>query len=151
MDNNYSWPFSLQSDGKIKYQGYDPSDVSVGTSYSFTAQVNVQYGSDSATVTINVVAAEPVNHAPVFGQSAYSWSVQTTAVSGAVVGTITATDADGDGVTLALASSSPFVFDAVTGELTVGDASLLVDGATHSYTVTATDGDLTTTATITSL
>lgn len=55
-DDGSAWPFELDSmTGEVRYM--DSMGLSPGQNYSFTAMVSDNYGSDSASVTLNVTAA----------------------------------------------------------------------------------------------
>jgi len=122
------------------------------TSYTLTVTVTDNGAlTDTAAVTVNVTN---VNEAPVVNDATFS--VAENAAHGTAVGTVVATDVDaGDVRHYAITAGNDagvFEIDALTGAITVADASSLDFETVSSYTltVTATDnGELADTATIT--
>ena len=70
-------------------------DFDTTPSYTLTVEARDRYG-NASSVTVTVTE---VNNAPVFGQSSYAFSVAENARQYSVVGTVAATDADGDSPT----------------------------------------------------
>ena len=119
--------------------------------FTFTVD-DGELASSVATVTINVVND---NTAPVVADQGFS--VAENSPNATVVGTVAASDADGDTLTYAITAgnvSGAFALDPSTGQLTVADTSQLDYETTTQFilTVQVTDdgnGNLTDTATIT--
>ena len=79
---------------------------------------------------------------PVFDEESYSFDAAPNAATGTSVGTVSATDPNGDNVTYSITAGSgtgKFTSGSTTGEITVASA---LDGTVDSYTLTvqATDG-----------
>ncbi|MBO0698761.1 MAG: cadherin domain-containing protein, partial [Zavarzinella sp.] len=92
--------------------------------------------SDTDTVAITVNA---VNDAPVVNPA--SFIVNQNAANGTVVGTVTASDVEGDSFTFAITGGNTggaFAIDPNTGQITVATAAAVIGGP-FSLTVTATD------------
>ena len=84
------------------------------------------------------------NRAPAFGSATYSFSIAEDASTGAAVGSVSATDADSDGITYSIEAGNgdgKFAIDGSTGAITTAGA--LDHGTTPSYTLTvqADDGE----------
>jgi VCBS repeat-containing protein len=92
---------------------------------------------NSATATFNI-AVTADNDAPVFAQSAYTFSITDSHTTGVVGTAISATDPEGDPYTFSI-SDGDFEIDASSGEITLKTGTTLVGGATHNLTVTATE------------
>ncbi|MGC9036977.1 MAG: cadherin domain-containing protein, partial [Verrucomicrobiia bacterium] len=107
---------------------------------SFTFKVNDgQLDSAVATVTISVTA---VNDAPVV-QSA-TFTIPENSANGTVVGTVTATDIEGDSITFSIISGNTgdtFAINPTTGQITVNNNTLLdyEQNPTWTLTIQATD------------
>ena len=84
---------------------------------------------------------EPANSAPQFASENMALSVNEDAATGANVGSaITATDADNDALTYALTGSDAFAINSGAGQVTVKSALDYETTASHSLTVSVTDG-----------
>ena len=106
---------------------------------------------DDLTLDMFDLPNATANNAPVFTQDSYSVEINTPPLSvtlsppsdiGSVITTITASDADGDALTYAIASGNDaglFDIDAATGEITLVKPSTPTSPDTHALTVTATD------------
>jgi VCBS repeat-containing protein len=129
---------TLRPDGGFTF---DPADDFTGTTdESTTFSYHADDGaaeSPTATVTLTVGSNLP----PTFVGDPYDFTVVTTDASGTEVGTVTASDADGDALTYSVltADTAAFAIDSATGQLTVGP-----DGApgpgTYQLTVRVDDG-----------
>ena len=142
----------LIPDPTVQYAG-----GAIGT-LTFTPIANAN-GSATITVTVTdnggtlnggvhtftrtfTVSVDPVNDAPELND--VEFFVNEHAADGTVVGTVSATDLEGDAVTYAITDGDPdglFAIDPDTGEITVAD-SALVTGGPFSLTVEATDSGL---------
>ncbi len=117
--------------------------------YSVTFTVGDGVATDTVTVAITVTN---VNRAPTVSDGALS--VAEDAVSGTVVGTASATDADGDTLTYSITAGNAtgvFAIGGSSGQITVSGSSTLdfETTAQFSLTVQVSDGALQNTATIT--
>ena len=94
--------------------------------------------SETATVATSGCAQQP----PMFEAESYSFEVSVGATTGDVVGTVSATDPDGDRVSYLFRPGSDagaFRLGHLTGEITVGDLRRFEVGATYTLTVDAFD------------
>lgn len=92
-----------------------------------------------------MVPPPPANNAPVFGADP-GFAVAENAANGTIIGTVTATDADGDGLTFFLNDDigGRFAINAGTGDATVANGSLLnfeTDNSGYDLHITVTDGN----------
>ena len=128
--------------GLVKVANSAALDFESAAALTLTVQARDNYGtplSSSATVTIELNDA---NEAPVITSTAFS--VDENAGAGTSVGTVVATDVDGDGIRYSIAdgnTGSAFAIDESTGEITVA-SSIPLDAETHTHidlSVRATD------------
>jgi len=112
------------------------------TKSSYTATVTSSDGTNSTTQNITVNVTD-VNEAPAFTSSA-TFSAAENQIA---IGTVTATDADGDSVTFTVSGSELAITSA--GVLTFKAAPDYETKSTYTATVTASDGTNTTTQSIT--
>ena len=122
------------------------------------SDLDIQYGTNklrAATfgrglweVTLNTL---PPNNAPQIADQ--SFSIDEHSSNGTAVGTVAATDADNDAITFSFGASSSeaFAIDASSGAITVNDETLLDYETTpqFTYSVLASDGQQTSSATVT--
>ena len=113
------------------------------TKSSYTATVTASDGVNSTTQSITVSVTDVNDNSPVFTSSA----TFTAAENQTAIGTVTATDADGDAVTFIVSGSELAITSA--GVLTFVSAPDYETKSTYTATVTATDGTYTTTQAIT--
>ena len=113
------------------------------TKSSYTATVTASDGTNSTTQNITVNVTDVNENAPVFTSSATfsAAEIQT------AIGTVTATDADGDSVTFTVSGSELAITSA--GVLTFASAPDYETKSSYTATVTASDGTYTTTQSIT--
>ena len=127
-------------------------DYEDATQHNVTVKVTDPGGlSDTATFAIAVGDLDDTGAAPVIAGLS-GQQVDENAADDTVVGTVAASDLDGDGLTYSLTDDAGgrFAIDAATGQITVADAALLdyEDAAQHNITVKVTDpGGLSDTAT----
>ena len=101
----------------------------------------------STTVRLSVINVN--DNPPSFLSNPFLFSVQETAHHGSIVGTVSASDADGDAVTYFISSGSPiFSIDRQSGDirLNLGGPGLLL--TQYNITVGATDGNFTSNAAV---
>ncbi|NJL58448.1 MAG: tandem-95 repeat protein [Desulfobacteraceae bacterium] len=119
---------------------YSPTDDIGSGSDNFGFKVNDGLGdSAEALITINIAA---MNHVPII--KAQSFSLSENAPKDTIVGTVGASDPDGDTLTYAIISgnqSGAFAINSVSGQITVADASGLNAG-TVILTVRVNDARL---------
>ena len=138
-------------DGKFAIDGSSGAITTAGeldhettASYTLTVQADDGTGgTDTATVNVTVTDVDE-NSAPEFGSSTYNFSVAEDAATGAAVGTVSATDADSDGITYSITAGNgdgKFAIDGSSGAITTAGA--LDHETTPSYTLTvqADDGN----------
>ena len=121
------------------------------TTQTYTLTVRVSDGTTSAeaAVTINVTGAGG-NQAPTI--AAQTFSVAEDAASGAAVGTVTAMDADNDGLTFSITNgnaSDAFAINASSGAITVAGTLDHETTPTYTLTIQVSDGTATASATVT--
>ena len=149
LDSASDAVFDIDSSGNITVTAANALDYETTASYSVT--VSVHDGKDAAgepdttvdathSVTIRVTNVE---ESPAFPANApTNFEVAENNAAGAPVGTVSATDPDGDALTYALDSASDAVFDIDSrGAITVTAANALDYETTASYTVTVSVHD----------
>ncbi|MFL2485706.1 MAG: cadherin domain-containing protein [Gammaproteobacteria bacterium] len=114
------------------------------TKSTYTATVTATDGTNSTTQDITVNVTDVNDDAPVFTSSA----TFSAAENQTTIGTVTATDADGDTITYSI-SGSEITINSSTGVLTFASAPDYETKATYTATVTASDGTNSTTQDIT--
>ncbi len=142
------------ADGTQNWPGTTPIDL-----YNVTFDVAEGFtGSTPVNFTVNpangFVADVPrfdvtVNSVPVFGQDAFTFTIDEGSAVGTNVGTpLTATDADNDALTYSIVGGNTdvdgdtnlaFTIDPTTGQIKVNDADDLVFGTNFSLSVHSTD------------
>ncbi len=146
---NEAGAFALDADsGALTVAG--TLDYETADDYNLTVTASDAAGhTGTADVAITVTdAAFP----PVFGAESYAWAVAEDAAAGAAVGTVSATDPEGEAVTYTITAGNDagaFAIDAATGALTVAGALDYETTASHSLTVGATSHSGTATASAT--
>ena len=113
------------------------------TKSSYTATVTASDGVNSTTQSITVSVTDVNDNSPVFTSSA----TFTAAENQTAIGTVTATDADGDAVTFIVSGSELAITSA--GVLTFASAPDYETKSSYTATVTASDGVNSTTQSIT--
>ena len=117
-------------------------DRETTSSYTLTVQAaDGNGGTGTATVTVTVTKA---NEAPVFGSDSYSFSVAETESAYSVIGTVAATDADGDAVTYWITAgngSGTFSIDLNEGFVLIRKALDYETTTSYTLTVEARDGN----------
>jgi hypothetical protein len=144
--------FGIDSaDGTITVANATRLDAETTPSYELTVQVTDNGGlTDSATVTVSVLSG---NRAPTLADATFT--VDENSGEETEVGTLVATDPDGDDLTYAITAGNDdgfFGIDEVSGMITLSENADLNYEAKSSYSLTVTvtdDGGLSATATIT--
>ncbi len=154
-EGNTNETFAIDSTtGKLTVKNAGGLDYETKPVYTLTVTVSDGINSVTATVsiTLNDINEETPNSAPTAEDQTFS--INENSVSGTVLGTITATDAEGDVLTYSITSgntNNAFALNSSTGELTVRNGSELDYERTPAYTLTVqvSDGIAADTATIT--
>lgn len=122
-------------------------DYETNPAFFLTVEVSNPDGTDTGIMTINVIN---INDAPVVEDQAFDVFVNSP--TGTVVGTIAASDPDGNDLfytILAGNTGNTFDLELTSGLLTVADNTLLSDPTTFTLLVRVSDGGLSDTAVIT--
>ena len=119
-------------------------DYETTSAYSLTVQVSDPGGaSDSATVNIAIMNVDE-NSPPQFGSASYTFSVAEDASVGDAVGSVSATDADGDTLTYSITAGngdSKFAIGGSNGAITVAAGLDYETTASYTLTVQASDSN----------
>ena len=154
-DGNAAGLFEIDgASGELFYVGGGEDYETGSTSFELTVRANDGDQTTDATVTVNVT---DVAEAPAFGQAGYAFDLaedtdgSTDRIS---LGTVSATDPDGDSVTYSIEGGNAaglFEIDGASGELFyVGGGEDYETGSTSfEMTVRASDGDQTTDTAVT--
>ncbi len=139
-------PYSLYGDS---YQG-DASDLYgqalPAGSYTLTATAYPERtggGDELGSLAVSFTVTQ-ANRAPEFGSATYSFSIAEDAATGAAVGSVSATDADSDGLTYTIESGNgdgKFSIDGSTGAITTAGALDHETTPSYALTVQADDGN----------
>ncbi len=128
----------------------DALDYETKPSYSVTITVSDDKLSDSIAVTINVTNVDE-NRAPVFAGDSATRSVAENTGTGVNIGdVVSATDPDNDDLTYTLGGTDAASFDigSTNGQLRTKDALDFEDKPSYTVTITASDGKLTDSITV---
>ena len=119
-----------------------------GTTYDFRvraygdgAEYIEEWGVESGTFA---VATEPCNRAPEFGAARYALFIGEDTAVDTRIGTVSATDADGDGITYSITAGNgdgQFALNPSTGAITVNGAFDYAETASYELAVLADDGN----------
>jgi hypothetical protein len=110
------------------------------SSYSLTVQASDGKGG-TATATVSISVTD-VNEKPAFGSSSFSFSVAESTASGTTVGTVSATDPEGDTVSYSITggnSGSKFTINARSGKITLASGLDFELSANYELTVKVAD------------
>jgi hypothetical protein len=132
--------FNLSDDNVLTFK--EEPDYETKTSYSITLSLTDGIETATKDITINITNVNDV--APVFT----SGDTFSAAENQTAIGTVTATDAEGDGIAYSI-SGSEIVVNASSGILTFVSAPDYETKTTYTATVTASDGVNSTTQDIT--
>jgi hypothetical protein len=133
--------------GQITVANSAALNFETNPSIPLTVQVSDGSATDTATVTINLTN---VNEAPILNDQTFT--VDPGAVNGTVVGTVQASDPEGDDLTFSITggnTNGAFAINSDTGVITVANSAALQSQSTFNLTVQASDGSLADTATVT--
>ena len=135
--------FRLNSTGAVVLQGsldYEEGAVS----YQF--QVVCSDGVTEARAQVSVVVLPVNDNPPHFTEERYQFSVQRSSPAGHSVGQVQAVDEDisiGSNITYSIQDSTNFNINPQTGEITIEDNILYLEGSKFDFTVLAFDGEFT--------
>ena len=139
-------PYSLYGDHRSGATRHlDGESLPVG-SYTITATAysERQLGGDElGTLEVSFTVSR-ANSAPEFGSATYSFSIADDAATGAAVGSVSATDADDDGLTYSIETGNgegKFAMDGSSGAITTAGALDHETTASYALTVQADDGN----------
>ncbi len=147
--------FSLKTNSNALFEITNTGDISLATgktldfetAESHTLSVAVTDGklTSNAAVTITVVDVDE-NVAPTI--AAQTFSIDENSATNTVIGTVAATDADGDTLTFSSSNLGSLFALSTSGELTVAGDLNFENSASYTISVTANDGQLDATAQI---
>ena len=148
ISGNSDQVFALDSDkGDLTLADSSKLDIDSIPSYSLLIKVSDGALSDSATVIIDLIDVEDdiINQQPTILSSTYS--IAENSPNGTVLGTVEATDPDGDTLTYVIVNGNDaeaFSLDSESGELTVSTSSALDFETTPTYSlgIEVSDGAL---------
>ncbi len=146
---NSSDLFEITTAGELSLISGQNLDFETATSHAITVQVSDGSLSASATITINVTDVAE-NTAPAI--AAQSFTVAEDIDAATDIGTVTATDAEGNSISYSITANDNGLFEITAGgalSLASGQALDFETSTSHNITVQATDGGLSNTATIT--
>ena len=121
------------------------------TGYQFRLVCSDRDTTATTQVTVTVL---PVNDNPphfMITEDRYEFSVERISPTGHTVGQVEATDEDvgtGNDITYSIETNSNFAINAETGEITVEDYVLAIEGSSFDMKVYASDGELSVNATV---
>ena len=109
---------------------------------TYEVEVVASDGTDSARIPVSIeVTTGPPNNLPVFSAGPRSFTVRANASAGTAIGSVTATDADGDTVTYSLEGTDEASFDIVStsGQIRTKAGVTLTAGTTYTVEVVVSD------------
>ena len=153
-NGNVGDAFQIDNTGAITVKTSAALDFETTPTFTLTVQVSDDENlSDDAEITVNLTDVVG-NEAPII--AAQTFSVTENAAAGTTVGTVAATDAEGDNLTFAIIdgnaignTGNAFAISAGTGELEVAGTIDYETTPTYTLTVQVSDGMTLATATIT--
>lgn len=141
--------FEITDMGELSLAAGQNLDFETTTSHTITVQVSDGVLTASAEITINVTDVGE-NMAPTIDNQEFTAAEDIS--DDAVIGTVTASDADGDDLSFSITTNSSDLFEITEGgELSLAEGTNLDFETTmsHDITVEVTDGALSSSATIT--
>ena len=120
--------------GRITIADGSPLDFETTSKYDLTVEVRDSLTETSASVTVNITDA---NDAPEI--NAQTFSIGEDVTNETEVGTVTASDGDGDSLTYSITAGNDngiFAIDSSTGEITIADGSQLDFESISKYELT---------------
>jgi len=133
------------STGTISILDSEPLDFEVNPTFNLAIQVSDSELTDLGIITINLNDVEDLNQAPIVSNA--TLEIDENSPEGSMVGTVVATDPEGDVLTYAIASGNDlnaFQINSNSGELTVNDSDPLNFELNPSFNlaVEVSDGEL---------
>ena len=141
--------FEITTGGEVSLATGANLDFESATSHAITVQVSDGSLTGAATITINVTDVAE-NTAPSIAAQTFTAAENIDATT--AIGSVIATDAEGDDITLSITANDNDLFEITTaGELTLasGQALDFETSTSHTITIQASDGEFSNTATIT--
>ena len=127
--------FAIDSDtGNITIADGSQLDFETTSQYELTVEARDSLTGKTASVTVNITDA---NDAPEINNQTFSIGEDVT--NGTTVGTVAASDADGDSLTYSITAGNDnaiFAIDSATAKITIADGSQLDFETTSSYNLT---------------
>ncbi|MCK0159719.1 BspA family leucine-rich repeat surface protein [Allomuricauda sp. F6463D] len=149
ITTNDSDLFSITKEGILSLA--TGKNLNFSNAVSHTITVKVSDGEEDASATITIKVGD-ISMAPVFGEESYAFEASEDISDTDVIGTVTATDGDGDTLEYSLTTNDNDQFQInAEGELSLADGKELDFEAAeeHVLTVTVTDGTESVDATVT--
>ncbi|WP_418500869.1 BspA family leucine-rich repeat surface protein [Flagellimonas sp.] len=143
--------FAITAAGALTLAQGKSLDFATKAQHAITVEVSDGEDSASATITIKVTSVAPQNTAPEMADQEFT--VAEDIADTEVIGTVAATDVDGDDLAFGMVTNDNGLFhiDATTGELSLETGKNLdfETDTEHSITVEVSDGTATAQATVT--
>ncbi|RUA12484.1 MAG: hypothetical protein DSY83_14320 [Flavobacteriia bacterium] len=143
--------FAITAAGALTLAQGKSLDFATKAQHAITVEVNDGEDSASATITIKVTSVAPQNTAPEMADQEFT--VAEDIADTEVIGTVAATDVDGDDLAFGMVTNDNGLFhiDATTGELSLETGKNLdfETNTEHSITISVSDGTATAQATVT--
>ena len=130
--------FAISAAGQITVA--DTTAIDYETTISFSLGITATDGTNTSVTETVVVDVNDVNDTAPVVAAGQSFNVIATATNGAVVGTVSATDADTVGSITNYSITGTVFAIAANGQITVADNATLATGSPHTVDVDATDG-----------
>ncbi|MCV6630480.1 MAG: BspA family leucine-rich repeat surface protein [Flavobacteriaceae bacterium] len=149
LTTNSNALFALTADGKLSLASGKSLDYETTTSHSLEVQVSDGEETAKATVTVTVVDVDE-NTAPT--AAAQAFTVAEDIADDAEIGTVTATDAEGDALSFSIKTDADALFEITDdGKLSLQNGKALdyETKTSHQVTISVTDGNLSTDVSIT--
>ncbi len=147
LDGDETSGFSIDAEGRLRVADPDDLDFETNPSNALTVQVSDGELSDTATITVNLTDDPNEGNQPpqITNQS---FTVAQDSSNGDAVGTVSATDPEGDSITYSITNGNPnvdgdgtsaFTINPGTGLITVADTDDFGTTTQFNLEVTATD------------
>ena len=139
-------PYSLYGDHRSGAARHLDGESLPAGSYTLTATAYAESGlggDELGTLEVSFTVSR-ANSAPAFGSATYNFSVAEDAAVGTAVGSVSATDADDDGLTYSIETGNgegKFAMDGSSGAITVAGELDHETTASYALTVQADDGN----------
>ncbi|MFD2098372.1 BspA family leucine-rich repeat surface protein [Flagellimonas iocasae] len=142
--------FEINSSGELSLIAGKTLDFATIKVHTIVVEVDDKIDQDEAAFTINVTEVGIVNEAPIFDQETLVFEIEENITDSDVIGTVKATDDDGDDYSFSMPDDPLFMIFA-NGDIKLrSGASLDYETSTeHTFDVTVSDGFGNNTATVT--